>query len=1038
MNKGLKSTLILIIPCLLIISFNHGTYGFTWTSNIIATNIDGPVEVYAFDIDADGDLDIITTAYFEDTIYWWENDGTPEDGGWTEHIITSSFDGVRSISLADIDSDGNVDIIGAAIDADKINWWENDGTPGDGGWIEHCIVSNFNGAWDISVADFDSDGDFDIVGMANSVDEISWWENNSTPYNNRWTKHLITSNFSSSCISLHPADFDADGDIDMVGTSDVPNCVNLWDNFGPPTSTFYVGNIIDNPVNTYSVYAADIDLDGDMDPIVADNLANSIYWWENIGSIYSFSWPKYTITTGFGDVRSVQATDMNSDGYPDILGSARGSMEIAWWQNDGTPNDGGWLKQIITSNFNSARFAYGADIDSDGDIDVVGTAYDGDTIVWWSSKLNETDVACSLKWSINPGFKGIDGVNPNIGKSGDTYNFEVVYINSSNKAPTTAQVWVDLNQDQDYNDSGEKIDMNYISGSYNTGALYNRSLTANSAGKYKYRFYFKYNNKYAGDKPAEDHYFYFNQPLALVKNTNTPGGYVLAGSNNISILAFKISDNLHNLVHTIRITNGGTMQNSVDVSNVKLWYDSGSVNYLWDSSDTQFNGTAVWNSVSHTYDFTNLAMPSDANMIVTIDVSSGAIDGRSFQAGIRPGNVFTYNTNCNTDCITNDNIVSVVPFPPVAPIITFSTAVSYRQIDLQWNNVLNETSYTLFRNTDNNSNTASNITGLPADQTNYNDMGLTTYTSYFYWIKAYNISGASGFSTYISNKTLPAPPIANPPVITNIHALSSRKMYLEWTAPLYAEVFHVFRNSENNSNTAGNVLSTLDLNCIDSLLSPETMYYYWVKSSNFSGLSRFSDVASNLTFCSAPVITGIQALSAHEVSFTWNKFNTGIFYKIYRSQENNTEKAQLLNTLSKNQFDYTDLNLIPDTEYFYWVKVLNTSGESEFSQTAGVKTLASFEKNLNNLIIGPSPYKPYDGNIKTGTIASGIIFSRLTADATIEIYTVNGQLIAKLEEKDRDGKLIWKVPNRVSSGLYICRVSNSLGESKVCKILIIK
>ena len=94
--------------------------------------------------------------------------------------------------------------------------------------------------------------------------------------------------------------------------------------------------------------------------------------------------------------------------------------------------------------------------------------------------------------------------------------------------------------------------------------------------------------------------------------------------------------------------------------------------------------------------------------------------------------------------------------------------------------------------------------------------------------------------------------------------------------------------------------------------------------------------------------------------------------------------------------------------------------------------------NLDNLIIGPNPFKPNDNNFETGTATGGIKFANLTADAMIEIYTVAGQLIEKLEETDGDGKYIWIVPDRIASGGYICRITNSKGEEKIRKIIIIK
>ena len=75
-----------------------------------------------------------------------------------------------------MDGDGDVDILGAATTDDDISWWENDGTPNNSDWTEHSIDASFDDAQHVSAADVDSDGDLDILGVARTGDEITWWE----------------------------------------------------------------------------------------------------------------------------------------------------------------------------------------------------------------------------------------------------------------------------------------------------------------------------------------------------------------------------------------------------------------------------------------------------------------------------------------------------------------------------------------------------------------------------------------------------------------------------------------------------------------------------------------------------------------------------------------------------------------------------------------------------------------------------------------------------------------------------------------------
>ncbi|MEM6401637.1 MAG: hypothetical protein AAF757_15605, partial [Cyanobacteria bacterium P01_D01_bin.116] len=68
---------------------------------------------------------------------------------FSEKNITSNFNGANSVASADVDGDGDIDILGAATSDKKITWWEN--TSGDGStWTQNDITASFNGAWDVA------------------------------------------------------------------------------------------------------------------------------------------------------------------------------------------------------------------------------------------------------------------------------------------------------------------------------------------------------------------------------------------------------------------------------------------------------------------------------------------------------------------------------------------------------------------------------------------------------------------------------------------------------------------------------------------------------------------------------------------------------------------------------------------------------------------------------------------------------------------------------------------------------------------------
>jgi hypothetical protein len=54
---------------------------------------------------------------------------------WIEHYIDTTFESTYSVSAIDVDNDGDVDILGAALDEGDITWWESDLATADVGPI---------------------------------------------------------------------------------------------------------------------------------------------------------------------------------------------------------------------------------------------------------------------------------------------------------------------------------------------------------------------------------------------------------------------------------------------------------------------------------------------------------------------------------------------------------------------------------------------------------------------------------------------------------------------------------------------------------------------------------------------------------------------------------------------------------------------------------------------------------------------------------------------------------------------------------------
>lgn len=319
-------------------------------------------------------------------LVWYKRTST----GWSKNVVEDAICFIEAGTIAfDVDNDGDNDIIaGGESKTNQVWWWENPYPDFSKPAWPRYLIKNTGGnkVHDQIIGDFDGDQKPDLVFWAQGDQTLYFARIPEDPFTlTEWKLIPVYKYYADSQMEQHgtypswketneheglaKTDIDGNGIQDIIGGG-------LW--FGYIGNDSFSYNIIDGAYTFSRSAAGQIIQDGrpEVVLVVGDGLA-PMYMYE----YQKNTWIRKEIVPAVSNGHTLAIIDIDGDGNQDIwyaemtLGGYTGAINRILF-GDGKGN---FPRDMVISKGIDVHDSEIADLDGDGDLDILGKPYNGDT-----------------------------------------------------------------------------------------------------------------------------------------------------------------------------------------------------------------------------------------------------------------------------------------------------------------------------------------------------------------------------------------------------------------------------------------------------------------------------------------------------------------------------------------------------------------------------------------------------------------------------------------------------------------------------------